>query len=74
MIQQLEEFSGRINKKCKEVLAITSNPIRFAMEGTKVSELLDGVHLELLLLGNFMEAYSNLNKKEGEENGESEEV
>lgn len=68
MVEQLEEFSGRLNKKCKDVLEIAHDPIKLITEGDKLSKSLDGIHFEILLFGNFLEAYNNANnKKEGEE-------
>lgn len=68
VIQELEERTAGINKRCKKILEIVSDPFKFIMEGEKLENLLDGIKVEFMILGNFADALDKMmnSKEEGE--------
>ena len=67
-IEMLEETTARMNKKCKDILAILNDPIRLITEGDNINMIINELNLEIAIFGNFTEAFINAGKKEGEEN------
>ena len=68
VIQELEERTAGINKRCKKILEIMSDPFKFIMEGDKLENLLDGIKVEFLILGNFSDALDKMMNNKEEDN------
>ena len=66
VIQELGERTGGINLRCKKILEIMNNPVKFILEGEKLEELINGIMAEFYILGSFADALGKMYKKEEE--------
>lgn len=67
MVKELGEVTGRVHNKCEEILAITRDPVRMLTENDKFGKILDSIYLDIVVLVAYMNAHSNMDKKEDEE-------